>query len=555
MIQFINSILIALVVVSCVAVAECMFQEKSLLKLTFDEWIKASTIGVVVGTADFLLTVADAFLATAALVCLVAVICYLVYWWHQEGGYLKEMVPFLVAFIPIFLVMKANAARIVEFIDQPFWGSVINALPAIIIVIALGLIVADFFHFRYTEIDGEDSDAMRLHRVGAIAALGIMAVLVAGTVCSAINWSALSPATAYGDDDGTEGDGGWAYFFNLVVRDDEDPDNDFNFGPCPEDDDAAGYDEEFRSRIVEDPALGAADMAWLDAIVGTRYLGEFYQSCRGDWAKTINRSKEEFIANPVLYSNTREAFFKFLDKATVTVETRLGLEDQMYMNGYTKDGVPDVIVLKTKNHSGKFLVYTFKIKGNTFRVGYRIECGFQPTNVEAVMGIKPQSTPKKPKKPGKPANGDNGKPKKPSKPGKGDNGKPSYDKDPKDGKYDDGESNDDKGPHEDTNNPSDPQHSTKDTPDSSSNSGGTYEDYRKDQKEKEDTNANQKEGGDSNAPSTKPSSGTKTDNNGDSGTGHGGADTSTPTSDKAKEADTGKPVKDKPGEAWEGPSD
>ena len=368
-------------------------------------------------------------------------------------------------------------------------------------------------------------------------------------VYSAIDWSAISgPEAVYGDGSTTTNENGWV-FYNLKLQDDGDEDNDFNFGP-----EASGsaeeLDEIFRQRVVEDPALGAADMAWLDAIVGTRYLGEFYESCKGDWAKTINLSKESFIQDPVLYARAREAFFDYLDKASVSVETASGLTDQMYMNPYTEDGIPDVIVLKTKNHTGKFLVYTFKIKGNTFKVAYRLECGFQPTNVESVMGIKPQ---KMPKRPGGGGNGDSSTPRKPRKPGKGEDSKPRYNKDPSKAPKKNTEPNDDKGPGENTNNPSDSQHSTKDTPDSSTS--GSYEDYRENIKKLEDANKNQKKGGDSNTPTKKPEPGTNVDNNGDKGTGHGGADTPTPVKEKPKEAGSGKPIDDKAGDEWEGPSD
>lgn len=550
--------LIALVVASVVVTAECKFQDTTMLKLSFDSWRKAFSIGIVVGVAHFLISGANLFLAIVSLIAVIAVVCYLVYWWHQEGSELKEMWPFAVVMLPIFLVMKAAAAKVAEIIDQPFWGSVVNAIPTIVLLVAAGLIVADFFHFRYTEMDSEATEdgarEMQLHRIGALASVLVMSMMVCGVVYSAIDWGALNgPEETYADDEGSTV--GWARFYNLEVRDDEDPDNDFNFGPVPVADDAAGYDTEFRSRLIEDPALGAADMAWLDAIVGTRYLGEFYKSCKGDWAKTINQSKEAFINDQILYNNTREAFFKFLDKADVSVEKASGLTDQMYMNGYTKDGVPDVIVLKTKNHTGKFLVYTFKIKGDTFKVAYRIECGYQPTNVKAVMGITPQGTPKKvtPKKPTG-GRGDGGTPSKPTKPGKGENGKPKYNKDPNKAPKKNTEPNDDKGPGPNTNNPSDPQHSTKDTPDSSTS--GDYKDYRDNIDKLEDVNKNQKTGNDSNKPSTpKPTPDTKVDNNGDKGNGNGSANTPTPVKDKAKEKETGKPIDDKAGEAWEGPSD
>lgn len=196
----------------------------------------------------------------------------------------------------------------------------------------------------------------------------------------------------------------WHYYNNDVQG--GNAEDDFNFGPVPKADTATEYDKDFRKRLENDPALGAADMAWADAWLGTRYLGEFYESCNKDWSKTINAAKEAWIKDPEAYKATLDAFFLFLNTAEVKVTAGSGLEDQMYMNPYTVDGTPDVIVLATPDHTGKFLTYYFTIKGTgKVKVSYRVECGYQPTNVEEIMGITPQT---KPSNPGNtPGKGDN----------------------------------------------------------------------------------------------------------------------------------------------------
>ena len=333
-------------------------------------------------------------------------------------------------------------------------------------------------------------------------------------------------------------------FYNSSLQNDQDESNDFNFGPNPGNLTATEYDADFRERLRNDPALGAASMAWADANLGTRYLGEFYESCKGDWAKTINASKEIFRKDPELYTETLNAFFKMLDSAEVKVTDGNNLDDQMYMNPYTVDGIPDVIVMETPDHTGTFLTYVFTIKGTgKVEVSYRTECGYQPTNVEEIMNITPQKTPSKPSKPSNPS-----KPDKPTKPGgKGDKpdkpSEPKYDKDPSKAPKKNTEPNDDKGPGPNTNNPSNPNKSSKDTNDSTS-SGANTDNLK-------DTNKNQKTGSDSNKPSTPtPSKDTNVDNNGDKGTGNGGANKPTPTQEKPKEI-----ANDSAGEAWGGPSD
>ncbi|MBR3236072.1 hypothetical protein IKF92_00095 [Candidatus Saccharibacteria bacterium] len=460
--------------------------------------------------------------AIFGLALMLGVIAYMDYWVYMDVENFKQLFPMGLAYITIGFTTMSAIGGIVDYLGKDnFWGSLIHTGGIIFVLGAAGLAI--YFCISYKKEQAEanhDDHAANVQRVEAGVLAALMLFAAAFTSYAGVDWKALSdlmPSNdeAYADESGNGNGNGngnsnngadWAVFYNLELQDDGIDENDFNFGPVPSGKTPEELDEEFRARVKKDPALGSADMAWADAIVGTRYLGEFYQSCKKDWAKTINVSKESFINDEASYQKTYEAFFKFLDKAKVSVETASNLEDQMYQNPFTTDDVPDVIVLKTKNHKGSFLVYTFKIKGDTFKVAYRIECGFQPTNVQKVMGIKPQATPKNPGK------GDNGKPKKPSKPGKGDDSKPRYNKDPSKAPKKNTEPNDDKGPGPNTNNPKDPNHSTEDTPDSSTS--GSYDDYKKGVDEKKDINQNQKQGGDSSKPSTGGGGDAKQDNNG-----------------------------------------
>ena len=374
------------------------------------------------------------------------------------------------------------------------------------------------------------------------------------------------------------------HFYNSDIQNNGDAKDDYNFGPKVEEmdiDPAMAADAEFRMRISIDPALGAADMAWFDSIMGTRYLGLFYDECDKEWDKAMNQAKQVWMAKPDKYLETKEAFFKFLDSATsVEIRERKGLEDQMYMNPYTVDGVPDIIVMKTSEHTGKFLVYTFTIKETTKKeVAYRLDCGFQPTNVEKVMNIKPKSKAKKqqaqpvqqqynaeawavynylfnsttitPTPTPTPTPG----------PGPGPGPTPPTptptptppDPNPKDPtKGTPVLPNDDPGPGPNTNNPDNPNTSTKENPNNSNNM--TPEQYDKTINEMKEANEGptSKPGGTPNTPTyTPPSSGDnkpKQDNNGDAGTGYGGIDK--PTEEKPSS------VSNEPaGDAWDGPPD
>ena len=541
-----------------------------------EKYVMPVVIGLTTGFVNYAsanLIEGSIFLAPIFMVVMIGFVVWLVKWWVTDGGRWVEMVPFVILVVLFCLVMKASAYAFSSVIGIPLVASLVNLVPWFTAIIAVFMMVCDYLKFLYLEMDDNDTQK-KTHKGLGWLAVAVMAIMIATTLGTGVDWALTSAAdiskAKAGDtsveeiddsamepselvivdqnEDQTSDNNGF-YFYNSELQDDQDESNDFNFGFNPGSLTAAEFDADFRERLRHDPALGAADMAWADANLGTRYLGEFYESCKGDWAKTINASKQVFIKDPALYSKTLDAFFKMLDKAKVSVTSGNDLDDQMYMNPYTVDGIPDVIVMVTPDHVGTFLTYTFIIKGTgEVNVSYRTECGYQPTNVERVMKITPQEKPSKPGKKG----GKGDKPSKPSKPSKPT--KPSYNKDPNKAPKKNTEKNDDKGPGPNTNNPSNPNKSSKDTKDSSSS--GSYEDYKKGVKEKKDTNKSQKTGSDSNTPSTPtPKPNTNVDNNGDKGTGNGGANTPTPTQPKAKEADTGKEINNSPGEAWGGPSD
>lgn len=332
------------------------------------------------------------------------------------------------------------------------------------------------------------------------------------------------------------------HFFNLDLQDNGDDMDDYNFGCAPDVSiTPEAIDLAFRNRLAQDPALGAADMAWFDAILGTRYLGVFYDECNEEWDAAINKAKTTWINDQDAYDVAVNAFYKFLSSAvSVEIREEKGLEDQMYMNPFTTDGIPDVIVMETDDHEGTFLVYTFLIKGTTKKeVMYRIECGFQPTNVAEVMKITPR------KRGGggndaingggkKPYNGGGPKPGPKPTPTPTPPPKPKPKKDPTQGTP--VLPNDDPGPGENTNNPSDPNHSTKDQDSNSTNM--TQKQYNQTIEEIKDANSG---GGDT--PSTPPpSSNTHQDSNA------GEADKPTETSESSV---SGEPA----GGSWDGPPD
>ena len=187
-------------------------------------------------------------------------------------------------------------------------------------------------------------------------------------------------------------------FYNNQLQNDSNNGNNYNFGydryaaaESSGENITEWLNADFKESIRKDPALAAATMAYADAIMGTRFMGEFYDSAKEDWSKTMNNAKDQFIKDPELWQSKVDSFIEAIEEtATVKVGKVNNFSDQMYMNPYTGSDVPDIIAMITDNHNGHYLSYTFTIKGDdSFVVNYRCECGYQPTDVVEVMDITP----------------------------------------------------------------------------------------------------------------------------------------------------------------------
>lgn len=488
-------------------------------------WIIALALSI---TALF-----PSFFGKASLYLLISELAAMVliaFWWHGfkvkgqwvgGGDEWKEMIWFII--LELFFAVAAYVVALAL--------GKLTLLPKLFLVGTIGFFIFDKYHgvknlrrivagltlaamIVTTGFAADVNSALN----NALSKVGVTSAKIAEDAAETVVTTAEAADDADANDTDEDTEAEWHFYNNDVQGGNED--DDFNFGPPLEGDTADELDSEFRARIEKDPALGAAAAAWVDCNLGTRYLGEFYQSCKGDWAKTINSSKDKFIKDSAMYGDTRESLFELMNVAEVSVESGEILEDQMYMNPFVSNanGSPDVIVMKTKDHKGKFLVYTWKIKGNKVSVAFRTECGGQPTDVGEKMDI----TPEEPTSPNTPSNPPNN-PDNPSTPGKGDNpGTPDKPDKPSTPKYKKDKTKGTQGEKvkkgekdKNTNNPSNPNQSKADTKDSTSNSGKSYEDTKKDVQNKKDTNANQNTGGGSSQPSTPaPKPDTKQDNNG-----------------------------------------
>lgn len=299
-----------------------------------DIWVWAVCGGVIVGTINFFapkVITSAPWLAPIFLVVMVAGFVGLAAWWKKEGGRLSEMVPFIVLAILFFFTAASAASATMGLVPAGIWRSIIGLIPCWALVATLGYFFIDYLYFLYGEIDKDGSEESRLHLLLARVAVAATVILLAIFTVVGIAWAKADASGGTGANQTNE----WYKFYNSDVQKDGDDSNNFNFGPNPYADGktATDYDADFRERLKWDPALAAASTAWLDANVGTRYLGEFYESCKGDWAKTMNEAKIRFMNDQQAYYHNLDSYFAFLDSA-VKVEVRdcKSVTDQMYMN-------------------------------------------------------------------------------------------------------------------------------------------------------------------------------------------------------------------------------
>ena len=505
-----------------------------------DGWTGAIALGALTGLINFFsqfcMRKELPVLSLITMFIMMAAIVGVVIYWLREGSEWREICPFILLVLLLFVVTKqASLAGAVAVAENRFWYSVIKILPLMALFAACGIMIAGTAKYRYEERPGLSSDSRSRNCAWFRAVVVLTAIALLLSAIFGISWGSLGNFTK------PAFKAGWIHYYNLDLQNNEDSGDDYNFGPSADGITVAEIEQDFRNRLAEDPMLGAADIAWLDAKLGTQYLGSFYAE-ENDWARAINNAVYKFSTDQGLYYETLDPFFAFLDSAVqVNVRDCQAVVDQMYANPHTASGIPEVVVFKTTDHSGQELVYTFSIKGNVYEVAYRINCGFQPTNVEKVMGIPAQDNPLSPVP--EPTTEPETEPTPTPEPTTEEptteppTTEPETElptKNPAELPSTDTERNDNSGAGENTINPSDSEHSAKDTTDGS-NSYNSYEEYKETINNLQKINDGQKVGGDSNTPSVTPTvPAVNVDNNGNAGTGNGGIDTATPTQTHAQ---------------------
>ena len=352
------------------------------------------------------------------------------------------------------------------------------------------------------------------------------------------------------------------YVHDIVLVDD-DPMNDFNFGP-----DAIWTvvnrklaDGKLTKEQVEDCKGDRAKLAKL--VTADELLDELLESIHDPaglaafWAslsvrlhipfaddaamfsfdgeKNMDRTNamaKVWDADPDRFEQDYKKLCKFLARIySVEIREVKNISNQMYMWGFEVAELPDVVFYESDEDEAIVLVLTWAIKGEMVKLEYNTICDFQLIDGAEDFGVTPKPKPVNPN---------------PPEPDPDPTPAP-YSKDPTQGVPIGGEYHADS-PGTDTNNG---VGSTVSAADSGTNSGNmTATEYSEAMEELEEVSTGQQVGGNPNTPSTPTPTGANIDNNGDSGTGNDGIDEPTPTIPTEPEIAT-----DPVGTEWGGPPD
>ena len=312
----------------------------------------------------------------------------------------------------------------------------------------------------------------------------------------------------------------------------------------------------------------------MDGTLGTDYIGQIlyfgYDQKLGVLARA-DAATRALMADQSLACRTADVvYFRLASADEIRLVELTDIKDQVFMDPYTIDGVPSIVLFESDQGTAHCLEFIWHVKGSsetTVKIDYRIACGYQWTNGAEKLGVTPEPMPSPEPTPTptptpeptptptptptpdpEPTPTPTPKPDPEPTP----TPTPSYDKDKTKGTKENTEPNDDPKEGPNTNNGKGATTSKADDP-TGTTSYSSPEEVKKNTAELEKTNKEQKKAGDSNEPSTPTPPQTKVDNNGDKGTGNGGADE--PTKEHPTKYEDGSQGSSGHDGAWGGPPD
>ena len=256
---FFLSLVLAIVVAFLVATAERMFVGVKLIEGDEDDngrkkfrfriadaimapgqggWIKAAAIGFVVGAINFFTPMIRnvIWLAPIFLLTMLGLMVYLMVWWHRDGSNWKEVLCFSVLVYLFYSVTRAIVQMMYILVKNVFWMSLIAKIPLILFHLCIGFFIVEalFFYCGYAEEKKAKLAHISAWVVKLLTILAIILILVFNVRWDAIIWGSNdSTTTDTQTTTKTTESVSWYGFYNLNMLKDEDPKNDYNFGPDP----------------------------------------------------------------------------------------------------------------------------------------------------------------------------------------------------------------------------------------------------------------------------------------------------------------------------------
>lgn len=459
----------------------------------------------------------------------------------------------------LLVLVTTSGAAFYAVYSMPGSTTVGKIIPVIIGIIGAAIMLVDFFvyHAKGKHL-ADPANILPSTKTKYLVCTGLSVVVAVAIIAALVVTAFQAPISAYDDNTPVQPTKAKAtelkdyvdiIYYNDLLQNDGDKTNDYNFGPSGPTGSVKKTTKEFWVRMKHDPNFVAAQLWNEDRVCGTNFLGKYYASCDGDVGKAINAAAEAFERSSTLWEKTVKSYAKWVKEHTVGYEIRTDYvwQSQAYMDPKNKTATGRPLVIALRTASGFSYIYVQKRltdDGQIKEVVTRINCGYQCLDVET-SGWKPSGDDPNPPTPDPDPNG----PEKTTEPETEPTG-PKYHKDPTKAPKKNTEPNDDKGPGPNTNNGPGAQRSTKDQPTNSDHM--TLPNYKSEINKIKDINNNQQKAGDPNTPTTpKPTPSTQSDNNGDKGTGNGGADTATPTQAPAKQ-ENGQEITTKPAGQWGG---
>ena len=173
-------------------------------------WTKAIVLGLIVGGINYFvtrLTQNTLFLAPIMMIAMGIIMFYLMSWWVRDGSEWVEMIPFILLALIMWPVMEATAWATSALTTNYFLVTLFVLIPELLVILAIGVYIVNYFYFRYDELDVVDDDetnylvaeeiegAYNRHLGLAILAGIVTAMIIISLIVTKLDWSSFGKSS------------------------------------------------------------------------------------------------------------------------------------------------------------------------------------------------------------------------------------------------------------------------------------------------------------------------------------------------------------------------